>query len=168
MSDGDITEEEEAAIEELLAICGVSKTAVSREMSAVRQFIQARPLQEGHIPTIEAAINLQRGEVCHHHTNGSLLEKKVLRTYTVDGERHKDEGLTISKTGEIYITSKRVLIVGDGTTTIEHTKILDTEIDADNEVISITKDGRQKPLFLRVPDLIYTGILLEEVSNTAD
>jgi len=167
MGDGDITEEEEAAIGELLTVCGVPKTALDREMSAMRQFIQARPLRQGQLPTAETSLNLQRGEVCHHHTKGSLLEKKVLRTYTIDGERHKEEGLTVSKTGEIYITSKRVLIVGDGTSTIPHAKILDTEIDPDNEVISITKDGRQKPLFLRVPDLIYTGILLEAVSKDA-
>lgn len=94
--------------------------------------------------------------------------KKILRTYTIDGEKHKEEGLSISKEGSIYITSRRVLIVGDGTTSIPHSKILDAEIDPDNDVISITKDGRQKPLFLRVPDLIYTGILLEAVSTHPD
>ena len=126
------------------------------------------PIQEGNLTTVEADIKLQRGEICHHQTSGAILEKRVLRTYTVNRERYKEEGLTVSKEGRIYITSKRLLIVGDGTSSIPHLKVLETEIDPDNQVISITKDGRQKPLFLRVPDLIYTGILLEAVSTTPD
>jgi hypothetical protein len=164
MADGSVTEEEEASVEELLRVCGIPHNALQSARHALRQFVMARPIQEGQLPTVESFVNLQRDEVCHHLTEGSLLEKKILKTYTVNGQRHKEEGLTVSKSGQIYITSKRILIVGDGTMSIPHTKILDAEIDPDNEVILITKDGRQKPLFLRVPDLIYTGILLESVS----
>jgi hypothetical protein len=166
MADSSVTEAEEGAIKALLQVCGVPEDALKPEMYALQQFIAARPVQEGNLPTVETDINLQRGEVCHHQTSGSILEKRVLRTYTVNRERYKEEGLTVSKSGQIFITSKRILIVGDGTSSIPHSKILETEIDPDNQVISITKDGRQKPLFLRVPDLIYTGILLEAVSTT--
>jgi hypothetical protein len=58
-----------------------------------------------------------------------------------------------------------VLIVGGGTSSIPHDKTLELEIEPDNDVISVTKDGRQKPLFLRTSELIYTGILLEAIST---
>jgi hypothetical protein len=158
-----------------LHIRGWNLTALKHVMTMTRttvqglhQFVAARSIQDGNLPSIASDISLQKGEYCHHQTSGSLLEKKIMRTYTIDGEKYKEEALTVSKDGRIYITSKRVLIVGDGTTSIPHSKILDAEIDPDNDVISITKDGRQKPLFLRVPDLIYTGILLEAVSTAPD
>jgi len=166
MADRSVTETEEADIEELLEICGIGSDALKAERFALKQFIAARPVQEGNLPTIEVQTNLQRNEVCHHQTTGSILEKRVLRRYTVDGEKQKDEGLVVTKEGTIFVTSKRVLIVGEGTSSIPHDKILDLEIDPDDNVISITKDGRQKPLFLRVDDLIYTGILLEAISTT--
>jgi hypothetical protein len=168
MADGTVTKEEEGAINQLLEICEIPADKLKAETSALQQFVAVRPIQHGNLPSIESDISLQRGELCHHQTSGSLLEKKILRSYTVDGEKHKEEGLTVNKEGRIYITSKRVLIVGDGTTSIPHSKILDAEIDPDNDVISITKDGRQKPLFLRVPDLIYTGVVLEAASTSPD
>jgi hypothetical protein len=165
MADGAVSPEEEKALEELLQICKISADRLQAEKHALRQFVIARSIQGGKIPTIEPDISLQRDEVCHHQTVGALLENRVLRTHAKGGVKHKEEGLVVTKEGRIYVTSKRILIVGDGTSSIQHTKILELEMDADNNLIAITEDGREKALFLRVSDLIYTGILLDAIAK---
>ena len=96
---------------------------------------------------VDVQIKLRRGESCHHVSRGALLKKL------------KREGLVVDKEGELYLTSKRILIVGDGTTSIPHDKVLDVEVDHDEKVVQIIKDGRQQPIYLRVPDVVYTGQL---------
>jgi hypothetical protein len=165
IADGTVTDEEEATIHELLAICELPADRFQKETSALRQFIAARPIQNGKLPFVDAGVSLQGDELCHHQTSGCLLEKKVISDS--GGEQGQEgERLTVSQEGKIYITSKRVLVVGEETTSIPHERILDAEIDPDNNVISIIKDSRKEPLLLRVQDLIYTGILLEAIAAT--
>jgi len=77
----------------------------------------------------------------------------------------KEQELKPIKEGSIYITSKRILMVGDGTSSIPHEKILEAEINQDEKTVSIIKDGRQKPLYLHAADAIYCGLLIERLSE---
>jgi hypothetical protein len=116
----------------------------------------------------EAQETVRNGAECHHQTAGALMDMKVVRTFTRDGQKHKEEALVETKRGDIYITSKRLLVVGDGTSATPHEKILEVEVDWDRKVVIITKDGRQKPIYLSVPDPIYSGRLLEILAEASD
>jgi hypothetical protein len=164
MADGEVDRDEELLIGQVLKRLNISKSDLSEEWDALEQFIRGRDLKD-QLPTVEVEIPLQRNEVCHHATTGSFMEMKTTRTYTVDGERMKDQELKPIKKGAIYITSKRILMVGDGTSSIPHEKILEAEIDQDEKTVSIIKDGRQKPLYLHAADAIYCGLLIERLSE---
>jgi hypothetical protein len=84
-----------------------------------------------------------------------------VRTQQIAGERVKETGWRPVREGRVYITSKRILVVGDGTTSIPFDKILDVEVDVDDRRIAITKDGRQTPYYLTAVDPIYTGAVIE-------
>ena len=135
------------------------------EADAIRQFIQSRTLEAQGPTKVPVSINLQKNETCFHKTQGALVEFKTDRIYTVAGERHKEQSLKPVRTGDVYVTSKRVLIVGDGTSSIPHAKIMEIDIDVDERLVTITKDGRQKPLLLSVPDAIYSAKLIEYLSK---
>jgi hypothetical protein len=167
MADGEVTEEEERLLDRLLTDAGLTRSDLSEEFTALDEFVRGRRLREDGLPTLDPGIRLQKGEVCHHQTTGALLERKVLRSYTRDGQRFKDEGLVRTREGDVYITSKRILLVGDGTSSIPHKKILDIEIHHDQKLIEMTKDGRQKPLLLTTPDAIYSGLLIEVISEAS-
>jgi hypothetical protein len=167
MEDGEVSEEEEAHARQVVRALGLSADDVSDELSALEQFVRVRKFRQTGLPTIDPGINLQKNEQCHHMTKGALLNKRVLRSYTRGGQRYKEEGLEVAKEGDIYVTSKRILIVSDGTSSIPHEKILDIEVDQDDKLIEVTKDGRQKPLYIRVPDAIYTGALIETLSESS-
>jgi hypothetical protein len=76
MADGSITEEEEDAINQLLEICEVPADKLRAETFALHQFVAARPVQDGDVPSIHADISLQNNERCHHQTSGALLDKE--------------------------------------------------------------------------------------------
>jgi hypothetical protein len=165
LADGEVTEEEQRAIDQVLTALGVSWSQLPDERDAFDQFARGRRVQAGELPVIQTSINLQKNEICHHQTHGAFLESRVARSYTSGGQKHKEEALVPTKQGDIYITSKRVLMVADGTSSIAHEKVLEVEIDQDRKLIRVVKDGRQKPLFIQVPDAIYGGILMEHLSN---
>ena len=155
MADKEVTEEEEELVGKLIADVGVSRSEFSDELGALEEFVRARQARQEGLPVIDVQINLRRGESCHHVSRGALLKKL------------KREGLVVDKEGELYLTSKRILIVGDGTTSIPHDKVLDVEVDHDEKVIQIIKDGRQQPIYLRVPDVVYTGAIIEMLATSA-
>jgi hypothetical protein len=167
MADGQVTEDEERLAKNLIRASGVSSQDLSEEFATMDEFVRARKVRESGLPVVEPGINLQRGEVCHHITRGAFLDKKILRSYTRDGQKYKEEGLVVAKQGSIYITSKRTLMVSDGTSSIPHEKILEIEVDQDEKLIEIIRDGRKNPLYLKVPDAVYTAVLIEILSETA-
>ena len=155
VTDKEVTEEEEELVGKLIADVGVSRSEFSDELGALEEFVRARQARQEGLPVVDVQINLRRGESCHHVSRGALLKKL------------KREGLVVDKEGELYLTSKRILIVGDGTTSIPHDKVLDVEVDHDEKVVQIIKDGRQQPIYLRVPDVVYTGAIIEMLATSA-
>lgn len=165
LADQVVTPEEQQALEQVRGWFAIDSAAIEDESRALNEHSRAQALERDLLPTVDSPVKLQKGEVCHHHTSGALLDRKVVRSSVVAGRRHKEEALVVAREGDVYVTSKRLLVVGDGTSTIPHTAVLDVEIDYDERLITITKDGRQKPLHLRVPDPLYTGKLIEVLSR---
>lgn len=165
LADQVVTPEEQQALEQVRGWLAIDSAAIEDESRALNEHLRAQALERDLLPTVDSPVKLQKGEVCHHHTSGALLDRKVVRSWVVAGRRHKEETLVVAREGDVYVTSKRLLVVGDGTSAIPHTAVLDVEIDYDERLITITKDGRQKPLHLRVPDPLYTGKLIEVLSR---
>lgn len=165
LADQVVTSEEQQALEQVRTWLAIDSAAIEDESRALNEHLRAQALERDLLPTVDSPVKLQKGEVCHHHTSGALLDRKVVRSSVVAGRRHKEEALVVAREGDVYVTSKRLLVVGDGTSAIPHTAVLDVEIDYDERLITITKDGRQKPLHLRVPDPLYTGKLIEVLSR---
>ncbi len=152
LADRRLTAEEEDILRHGQARLGIVDEAIREELAAIEEFRRARELEEAPLPVVESDINLQKGELCHHRTRGALLEERKA-------------GFITMCEGKVYITSKRILVVGDGTQTIPQGKVLDVEVDYDEKLIAITKDGRQKPLYLSVTDPIFSARLIERVSQ---
>ena len=168
LADHELTEDEEQAIRAAQSALDIADSVVKVEADAIRQFIQSRSIETEGPTEVAVSINLQKNERCFHKTHGALVELKTDRTYTIAGEQHKEQSVKPVRTGHVYITSKRVLIVGDGTSSIPHSKILDIDINVDEQLVTITKDGRQKPLLLSVPDAIYSAKLIGYLSKGSE
>ncbi|HEX6938206.1 MAG TPA: hypothetical protein VF158_02250, partial [Longimicrobiales bacterium] len=65
--------------------------------------------------------------------------------------------------GTLLVTDRRVLLVHAGTTSVPMDRILDVEVDADRNVLRITKDGARTPVLLTTPDAIRAGAIIAAV-----
>ncbi|MBI3989089.1 MAG: DUF4236 domain-containing protein [candidate division NC10 bacterium] len=166
IADHELTEAEEQTLRHVQEALDLPDAVLQEELQMVAELRQVRAIQRGDFQPMPVELRLQKGEVCYHRTTGQLLEKRVLRSYTVNRVRQKEEGLVPTKEGELYITSKRILLVSDGVTTFPLGKLLDVEVDADTKLITLLKEGRQKPLYLAVPDALVTGAIIERLSQT--
>lgn len=166
LSDNDLTEEEDAFLLDVMRAFELRDYNVEREFAAISQFRRLRELGTS-LPVVDADINMQKSEQCHHVTKGALMEQRVERTWVEDGEKHKEYAWVKTKVGDVYITSKRVLIVGDGSTSIPHDKVLDVDVDVDSGRIEIVKDGRKASLFLAVDDPIFAGAIIERAMSNS-
>jgi hypothetical protein len=164
-----LEQEEEASLQQMQGYLALADEEVREERAMLAEYAQARRIASADsLPTVEVDIPLHKAEVCHHRTEGELLDKRVARRYQQEGQQHVSHEWVPTKSGRCYITSKRILIVGQGTATVPHGKILDLEVDADDRIIEITKDGRQEPIYLRVADPIVTGAFLERLQSQGD
>jgi hypothetical protein len=61
----------------------------------------------------------------------------------------------------MVVTNKRVLVVGEGTTSIRYADIADLDVDIDDRMIEISKATSARPTFLKVDAPIYTGRVID-------
>lgn len=165
VSDRDLTPEEEARLDGFRAALAIPPEAVRDELAMLTEFRAARRIRDGKVSEIPVDITLQQNEVCYHRTLAQVLETRALRSYTMNRVRHKEEGLVPTKAGTLYVTSKRLLLVGNGATAYSLRKVLDVEVDPDAKRITVTLDGRQRPIVLAVPDPLITGAHIDHLSQ---
>lgn len=161
VSDHVLTDIEEASLIEIRTRLGVSKSEVGAELDIIQQLSDMRMIREAPaINEVEAGVRLRKGEVCYFKGVGRILKDKVLSRFQESGQKFVVRGLVIDKEGQLLITNKRLLLVHSGTSSIEHRKIMDVELDYDQSLLTIRKDGVQKPVYITTPDPIRAGAIL--------
>lgn len=166
VSDSELTLEEETYLRNLsgaLRAQGEVKD-IAEEERAIQEFAKLRGLSKENLPDLQVDSLMKRGERCHHRTSGAILEERVVRTYQQNNERIAERGLVETRDGDIFITDRRILMVGDGTQELRLGKILEAELDLDRNTLELSMDGRKSAIFLRVADPIYTGHLIAMVA----
>lgn len=164
-ADHDLTEAEEAALERARAAFGLSDDDLAEEMSLVERLRQLREIREGTLPEVEAGARLRSGEVCHLKSEGRLLKKRVLRSFTRDRQKYTVRGFVIDKAGTLLVTSKRVLLIHEGMTSIPLDKVVDLEIDEDRQLLTLTRDGLVTAAYLTTPAALRTGAIIAALAN---
>jgi hypothetical protein len=89
-----------------------------------------------------------------------VLKVKTLRSFQRDRLKYTVRGLTIEREGALLVTNKRLLVIQEGTTAIPLSKILDLEIDYDRNLIAITKDSANTPVYVTTPDALRVSAIL--------
>lgn len=165
IADHELSEAEDQTLRQIQQALTIPDGAIHEEVQTITELREARTIREGDLKQIPVDIALPAGEICYHRTTGQLLEKRVLRSYTLNRVRHKEEGLVPTGEGKVYHTSKRIVLVGDGVTSYQLGKVLDVDVDMDKKHLTLTVDGRKRPVYLAVPDAIVTGAIIERLSG---
>jgi len=160
VSDHALDAEEEAALSHIRECLEIPDSDIAEELETVARLAEIRGIREGKLPVLQPRTKLQRDELCHFQGPGRLVKLKVVRRFQEEGRKHKVEGLTIEKEDTLFVTSKRLLLLHDGTSSISLDKILDVEVDLDRGLLSIVKDGAQRPVLFTTPDVQRAGAVL--------
>jgi hypothetical protein len=181
IADRRFTAEEESRIAKMSDNLGVSITHDEEGQRAVERFTLLARIEAGELPTIEPAIILQRGEVCHaqfpsrlhemrtvtkrinyHGPTGRIRIMKGLswRYGSVSVNRVTSEELRQLDAGVLYITNKRLLFNGAlKNVNIPFKKVIHFTVYKDG--IRIEKDTGRDQLFLGSGDLELISEVLE-------
>ncbi|HLV68467.1 MAG TPA: hypothetical protein VKY73_21775, partial [Polyangiaceae bacterium] len=165
VADHELTPDEEATLDHLRDRLGLPAEAITKELQTLATLREIRQIRDGQLPEVDPGVRLQRGETCHFVGVGRLLKSKVLRTFQQDGQRYNVRGFTIDKEGRLLITNKRILLVHSGTTSVRLDKLLDLELDYDERLIQITRDGSVNPVYLTTPDAHRAAAVLATLAG---
>ena len=164
-ADHDLTAEEEAGLELARIAFGLSDSDLAEELSFVDRLQELRAIRGGVLPQVEAAVKLRSGEVCHLKSEGRVLKRRILRSFSRDRQKYKVRGFVIDKAGTLLVTSKRVLLIHQGMTSIALEKIVDLEVDEDRQLLTLTRDGLVTPSYLTTPNALEAGAIIAALAN---
>ncbi|MHB0971796.1 MAG: hypothetical protein ACYC9N_00605 [Thermoanaerobaculia bacterium] len=147
-SDEDLTEHEEAALAAMAQAFKIDSkgNAEARTIDAYRRLRIAIKQQ---LPVLDSPVPLRKGETCHFVSIGTVL---------------KHTGGTLRE-GDLVLTNKRVLVVGNGVSEVPFAKLLRIDIDPYYGSINFSVEGKQNPIEIKTRDAIYFGKLAQYLSN---
>ena len=177
-----LTSNEEHELAELSHILGVQLDSKLKTRETLEWFHYLSHLIKDGLPELDAAINLQKSEICHFYCKSVdwIEERAVGASYNGVGARLKiAKGLylrsgsisintqyapKIVDSGEAYLTNKRIVFVGNKSgKSIRLNKVVG--IATAPGVILIKKDTGKHPL-LSCPDADALAILLGKLLNS--
>lgn len=165
IADQELTQDEETTLEHLRRRLGIAPEAVADEILTLAELREIRQIRAGRLPDLDPGVRLQKGESCHFVGEGRLLKSRILRTFQREGQKYKVRGFTIDKEGSLLITNQRILLVHSGTTSIRLDKVLDLELDHDERLLEITRDGAANPVYLTTPDAHRAAAVLATLTG---
>ena len=161
IEDREITEEELERVNSLLDGLAIPRDEVQRELDIIQEIIatQTLCLPFDPVPRAQVAAPIQKSEEVYYQCAAQVLSKRKAKTSPTGYE------YTVRRDGELILTNKRVLVVGNGTTSIRFSDIVDVDVDIDEGLIEISKAGSGRPVILRTDAPIYTGRAIDILAN---
>ncbi|MDA0313594.1 MAG: hypothetical protein O2992_15995, partial [Gemmatimonadetes bacterium] len=164
-TDPEFDEADEGILDELRDQLGLDAEALGAGTTLRERLKRLRAIRSGELPVVRPSVPIQKSETCYYEGVGRFLKEKQLQSFQRDGVRYKVRGLAIDKEGLLLITNKRTLLVHSGTSSVRHDKVFDVEVDLDENMVSITKDGSQTPTLITTPDALEAGALIARLSG---
>ncbi len=165
VSDHDLTEAEEQALDRVRAAFELTDEELADELALLERLRELRAIRDGDLPLVDATVRLSSREVCHLEGEGRLLKRRLLRSFTRGGQRYKVRGYVIDKEGTLLVTSRRVALVHQGVTSFPIGKILDVEVDHDRQLLILTRDNVATPTCLTTPDALRAGAIVAALTE---
>jgi hypothetical protein len=160
IADHRITENELSSIKNIIDGLGLDKTAVIDEMKTIQEILRAQNLTLPLKPINSVSIKIQKNEIPYYSGNGKILSRKKSKNGSDDKYEY-----TIRREGDYVITDKRILVVNDGSSTVNLKEVLDVDVDIDRQMIVISKSNSSTPVFIQTKDAIYTAKIIDLLTS---
>jgi hypothetical protein len=165
VADHDLTPEEERVLDQVREGLGLEPSEIEGELALLGRLRELRTIRDGDLPQVEVSVPLRQGETAHFEGEGRLLRERQLRRFQRNHIRYSVRGFTLDREGRLIITDRRVLLVDAGAYEIPVREVRDLEVDLDQNLLRITRDGRVNPVFLTAPDAMRAGAVLAAVTG---
>lgn len=165
IADRELSAEEEQSLLHIRNSLKISESILKPELEMVEKLAKIRSIRQGDLPIIDSRTSMQKSEICHYETEARILKEKNLNSFRREGQKYIVRGLVLDKEGIMLVTNKRLLILHQGTTSIPLSKMLDMEVDYDQNLLTITKDGARSPIIVTAPDIMKAGAILAKAAN---
>lgn len=165
VGDHELSDGEEKALARVRDSFGLTDEELAGELTLLERLRELRAIRDGELPVVDAAGKLSGRETCHLESEGRLLKKRLLRSFSRDGQRYKVRGLVVDKEGTLLVTSKRVMLIHQGVTSFPIRRILDLEVDHDRQLLVLTRNGVATPTYLTTPDALRAGAIVAALTD---
>lgn len=158
ISDSEISTEEERIIENIIERLSIPRKSISKELRIIDDIKIAQKLALPLKPSEEPSpVKLARKESLYLLTNGKVYTRKKAKTDPSGFE------YTQKRNGTLLVTSKRLMVIDKGTTTVKFTELADTEVDLDRSVLLISKSTSERPIVIGYDSPVFLGRLINLV-----
>ena len=165
VSDHDLTEAEEQALDRTRTALGLTDEELADELALIDRLRELRSIRAGDLPVVDAAARLSSREVCHLESEGPSAEATpaalvLPRRSALQGERLRGrQGRRAARhQSPRGADPRRRVLVPLG-------KILDVEVDQDRQLLVLTRDGVATPTYLTTPDALRAGAIVASLTE---
>ena len=85
VSDHDLTEAEEEALDRVRAAFELTDEELADELTLLDRLRELRAIRDGDLPVVDSTVKLTSREVCHLEGEGRLLKRRLLRSFSRTG-----------------------------------------------------------------------------------
>ncbi|HXI14169.1 MAG TPA: hypothetical protein VNM92_16215 [Thermoanaerobaculia bacterium] len=168
LADDRLSAAREGVIREIGSELRLTEVDVAIEKTAIEEFRKLKGVTKEKVLIKNPPVKLAFQETCHHVTSGSLLKPGTQKKLLEDGTRTTEQVWTPAGDCKVIVTSRRVIVDGKGGQEITFANLKDVELDGDQKVLALTAEGFKTPLYLSVPDPIFTGSMIGLASSTGE
>lgn len=165
-ADHRITDEEWEILDRVREGLRLDPADLEEDLDLVIRLREMERIRQGELPEVESPIPLRRGETAHLTADGRLLRDRQLRRFQRGGVANVVRGWVVEREGPLVVTDRRLLLLDGGAYEIPLREILDLEVDLDENLIQIVRDGRANPIVFTTPDALTAGAILANLTET--
>jgi len=164
-ADHRISDEEWEILDRVRVGLGLDPVDLEDDLDLVGRLREAERIRIGELPEVESPIRLRQGETAHLTSRGRLLRNRQLRRFQRGGVPHVVRGWVVEREGTLLLTDRRLVLLDGGAYEIPLREVLDLEVDLDDNLIQIVRDGRANPIVVTTPHALSAGTLLARLTE---
>ncbi|MBW2063333.1 MAG: DUF4236 domain-containing protein [Deltaproteobacteria bacterium] len=156
IADRAITTEEMNVLKNIVIGLNLKKEDIKEELATLREIVRMQKLAPPLKPVENVAVKLQKSETPFYSSSAKVLSRRKAGRGSPSEYEY-----SIKREGQFIVTDKRILVVGDGTTSIKLSDIVDLDVDLDNKMIIISKGSSSIPTFIQSQEPLYAGKIID-------
>lgn len=147
-----LTEEEEEAVDALADRLGLRPSDIAAERAMLNALRAEREIHAAPLTPVNSGVSLKQGEECYYETEARFLVERVQERFQRNNVKYTVRGLEVDMEGTLYLTDRRLLLVGDGTRSYRLRRVLDEELSLHDNTLRLTLDERVSQVIISAPD----------------